>query len=319
MTFREPGSPEILLETLSASDDNVVQTFQLEKSGLRGRVVRMGSVLDEILSPHAYPYLPSVLLAESMTLSLALSSMLKYEGTFALQINGDGPVSMVIADVTSDAELRGYVGFDADRLASVFPDGSGLALKGDTLKALTGAGRMAFTVDQGRSVHSYQGIVELDGASMAEIVQNYFLRSEQIETGVRIATGRRDEQWRSGAIMLQRMPGKSGEEQDEDEAREDWQRAMILLQSCTDTELLDPELHSNVLLNRLFHEEGVRVYPATPVRKGCRCSDVKLRGILDMMSEEERLDMQEDGKITMNCRFCNRDFVFDGPSAQDDR
>lgn len=298
------------------ADDNVIQNFQLESSNLRGRAVRLGAVLDDVLDPHDYPEPVAHLVAETMTLAALLSSMLKYEGIFALQTKGDGPVSMLVADVTSSGEIRGCASFDPERLEHAQEQLGALTPKESAQNHLAqylGKGYIAFTVDQGGNTDRYQGIVELKGSSLIDCVQHYFHQSEQIGTGIKMAVGKRADKWRAGAIMLQHMP----EDQKNPEAgmgnirEDDWRRAMILLDSCTDNEFLDPNLHSHILLTRLFHEEGVRVYTPEAINKGCRCDEQKVKNILTQMSDEDIEYMTIDGNITAHCEFCSRDFVFD--------
>jgi molecular chaperone Hsp33 len=308
-------------DTSETADDNVIQRFQLEVSSLRGRAVRIGGVLDEVLNPHKYPAPVAHLVAETMTLALLLSSMLKYEGIFTLQTKGDGPVSMLVADVTSGGQVRGCASFDPERLKHAQEQLAALSpieSAQNHLAQYLGKGYIAFTVDQGRNTDRYQGIVELKGSSLIDCVQHYFNQSEQIGTGIKMAVGRRGRKWRAGGIMLQHLPEDQKNLQagrgniDED----DWRRSMILMDSCTDSELLDPELHSHILLTRLFHEEGVRVFKPIPVSKGCRCDSGKVENIIAAMSDEDLDYMTVEGKISMRCEFCSKDFVFDLKNIQ---
>jgi molecular chaperone Hsp33 len=297
------------------ADDNVVQTFQLEVSNLRGRSVRLGSVVDDVLSAHGYPNPVAHLVAETMVVTLLLSSMLKYDGIFTLQAKGDGPVSMIVADVTAKGIVRGCATFDEERLQHSREQL--LDLKADEtaqnhLAQYLGKGYIAFTVDQGAN-DRYQGIVELKGSSMIDCVQHYFTQSEQIGTGIKMAVGFRDGKWRAGGIMLQHMPeDEQNSEQGHGNVREDdWRRAMILMDTCSESELLDPDLHSNILLTRLFHEEGVRVYEPKDIRKGCRCSEERVLNIARSLPQEDIDHINEDGYIKMMCEFCSTEYSFD--------
>lgn len=301
---------------MQKADDNVIQPFQLESSNLRGRAVRVGSVINEVLEPHGYPNPIAHLVAETMTVTLLLSSMLKYEGIFTLQAKGDGPISTLVADVTTGGEVRGCATFDKERLQHSREQLSALKAEESAQNHLAqylGKGYLAFTVDQGTNADRYQGIVELKGSSIVDCVQHYFNQSEQIGTGIKMAVGKRGDIWRAGAIMLQHLP-----EEDQNAAagvdnmrEDDWRRAMILLDTCTEDELLDPDLHSNELLTRLFHEEGVRVFDPIAVTKGCRCNTDKVLNILSKMAADDIDHMADDGKIEMHCEFCSHDFVFD--------
>ncbi|MDB5491841.1 MAG: Hsp33-like chaperonin, partial [Micavibrio sp.] len=262
---------------------NLIQTFQLDVSNLRGRILRLDSAIDDILTRHGYPDPVLHLTGEATVLALLLSSMLKYDGIFTLQTSGDGPVSMLVADVADKGTVRACARFRPEEIPADVPNP----------KTLMGTGYLAFTVDQGPDTEQYQGIVALPGESLQECVQHYFTQSEQITTGLRMAISRgADGKWRAGAIMLQRLPEQA---KDVGEGtQDDWRRAMILLQSCTDEELIDFTMSQNDLLFRLFHEEEVRVYDPEPIHEGCRCSPERAADIIAMLSPEERVEMTVD-------------------------
>jgi len=303
-------------------DDNLIQPFSLDVSNLRGRSVRLGSVMDEILAAHDYPNVVAHLVAEATTLALLLSSMLKYEGIFTLQAQGDGPVKMVVADVTTGGDVRACASFDAERIEHSAKQVNALRSKEKSqnhLAQLLGKGYIAFTVDQGGNTDRYQGIVELKGSSLVDCVQHYFTQSEQIQTGIKMAAGQRDGQWRSGAIMLQHLPeegGTRGVSNVVDLDADDWARAMVLLDTASEDELLSPELPNADLLYRLFHEEGPRVYETQVVQKKCRCDEQRVENVLLTMSDEERDYMVKDGKISMRCEFCSTQYTFDPAALQ---
>lgn len=280
--------------------DDLILPFSLESSALRGRVVRLGPVLQDILSRHNYPDVVNDLLAQAMTAALLFAAMIKYEGIFTLQIQGDGPVSLLVSDVTSSGEVRGYAKTDRD-----IPEDADIGM-------LLGKGYIAFTVDQGNDTDRYQGIVPLEGPDFAAICSGYFTQSEQIQTSFRFAAQKVDGQWRAGGIMLQKLPEEGGAASPKaiEDVKEDWNRADVLLQSVKDAELVDPALSTEALLIRLFHEEGVRVYDPQSVTRGCRCSTEKLERVLATLSPEDRADCVENGAITMTCEFCNQNWVF---------
>ncbi|HPD83281.1 MAG TPA: Hsp33 family molecular chaperone HslO [Alphaproteobacteria bacterium] len=306
-------------DPLTDFSGNIVRPFQLEVSSLRGRIVRFNDALNSILTPHNYPEVVSQLLAETITLCALLSSMLKYEGVFTLQTQGDGPISMLVADMTSDGEIRGCASFNEERLMkvtkqlSVFSDDVDES-SDNHLAQLLGKGYIAFTVDQGDKSERYQGIVELKGKSLVDCVQHYFNQSEQIGTGIKMAAAKRDGKWYSGGIMLQHMPeegGSKGEKVETNLDEDDWRRAMILMGSCTEDELLAKDLTSYDILMRLFHEEGVRVFKPTRLSHVCRCSEEKVEKVIMMMGEEDIDEMSVDGKIVLTCEFCSKDYVLD--------
>lgn len=283
------------------TDHNLIQTFQLEKSNIRGRILRMDTVLHTMLERHGYPEPLQYLTAEVAVFALLLSSMLKYDGIFTLQIQGDGPVSMVVADVTAGG-VRACAKFNA---------GEDLP-KVEYPLALVGKGYMAFTVDQGPDTERYQGIVALDGKDLSAAVQHYFTQSEQIQTALHMVLGRDgDGVWRAGAIMLQKLPDESNGAVGDDEHDDGWNNATIMMKSCTAREFLDTSLSLEDILFRLFHEDGVRVYPPQKIEETCRCSQDRAQNIIHMMSDDEKIEMTDHGKITITCEFCNRTYEFD--------
>ncbi|MCG8357510.1 MAG: Hsp33 family molecular chaperone HslO [Kiloniellales bacterium] len=295
--------------------DDFVRPFLLEIPGLRGRLVRLGALVDLILGRHDYPEPVAALLGELVALSAALSSTLKFDGIFTLQTKGDGPVRMMVADVTSGGELRAYAEVDADKLAEVWEEG---AAARPSATALLGQGYLAFTVDQGDNSERYQGIVELEGDSLAEIVQHYFRQSEQFNAAIRLAAGRAEGAWRAGALILQQLP-EEGEEWLGSGEEDDWRRNVVLMSSCRDHELLDPALSADQLLYRLFHEERVRVYEARLLHEGCRCSRERIESVLRSLPDEDLEYMKVDGELVVTCQFCNIDYRFSEQSIDDIR
>lgn len=283
-------------------NDNVIIPFQLESSDIRGRIVRLGSVLDDILSAHEYEDDVLHLTGEILTLCTLLSSMLKYDGIFTLQIKGEGPVTMLVADMTSEGHVRACAAFKDEKLVYT-----------DNRAELLGKGYMAFTVDQGEFAERYQGIVELKTESLIASVQHYFAQSEQINTAMVMAVGKIDGLWRASGIMLQEMPEETkhyDNDNKNDAHEDDWRRAMVLMSSAKDEELLSAELSAPDLLIRLFHEEGIRTYPPTVLKNICRCSPERVLSVLSSMGEDDLDDMAIDGEIVMTCEFCSRHYVF---------
>lgn len=287
----------------SSPFDDIIQPFHVDALGVNGRVVRLGPVLDALTSPHDYPAPVADMVSQTVVLAAALSSVLKFDGVFTLQIQGDGPIGLVMADVTSAGDMRCYARYDADRLAAL--DASGAS--GAPVPALLGSGYLAFTVDQGPDTDRYQGISELTGATLAECAHDYFRQSEQLETAILVASGA--DPLTAGAIMVQRLPKGRGDS-DED-AEEAWRRAVILMSSLSSDELLDPAVSTEQLLYRLYHQDGVRVTDGRAVKQSCRCSREKVETTLRSFPRAEVEDMAEDGIITVTCEFCRTDYVFD--------
>jgi len=289
-----------------ALDDDLIQPFQLDVSNFRGRLVRLGGTLDEILGKHDYPEPVARLLAEALVLAGALSAALKYEGIFTLQTKGEGPVTLLVADVTSTGDLRGYAQYDADAIAAL-PAGE-MALA--DIRALQGKGYLAFTVDQGEHTERYQGIVELKGATIADCAQYYFRQSEQLVTGLAVKAEKVGGKWRAGALMLQRLPNEDAAFNPGSADEDDWRRSMMLMGTVTPDELVAPNLTANQLLFRLFHEERVRVFAPVHMRHACRCSRERVETVLKAMPAEDVEHMKVDGVITATCQFCSSAYRF---------
>ena len=289
----------------SNSDSDIIQPFQIDPFALRGRLVRLGPVLDRVVGQHGYPEPVATMLGEAMARAVLLAGALKYEGIFTLQTKGDGPIGLMVADVTSAGAVRGYAQFDVEALERV----SGA---GNSVPRLLGAGYLAFTVDQGEHTERYQGIVELDGANLAECAHHYFRQSEQIEAGIRVAARRHVEGWRAGAVMIQRLPEEGGTESEQttDASDDGWRRALMLLGTCKDAELTDPALGSDALLFRLFHEEGVRVYPAQALEAKCRCSRERIEDVLRNLPSDDLDHLAVEGTVEVTCEFCSTHYSF---------
>jgi molecular chaperone Hsp33 len=287
--------------------DNLLRPFQLERSTLRGRVVRLGDLVDQVLTRHDYPEPVGRLLGELFVLAATLAGGLKFDGTFSLQIQSDGPVSLMLADCTNDGAMRGYARYDEARVAEA---------SGTDVETLLGNGRLAFTVDQNQLGQAYQGIVELSGPTLTDCMQTYFRQSEQLKTGLKIAVDRIADndgaRWRAGGIMIQRLAEETRDASSEEQALEDWRRTMLLLGTATGAELVDPHLPPERLLLHLFHEEGVRVFRPLGLRFGCRCSRERVETMLRRFPEHELDDMKDNqGDVVVTCQFCNVDFRFD--------
>jgi len=306
--------------TATASLDDHVQPFQIERPGLRGRLVRLGPAVDRMLHGHHYPAPVAAMLAEATAMGAVLASGLKYDGIFTLQLQGDGPVGLMVVDITSAGDLRGYARIDSDRLPTAL--GGAAAGAEGAVPRLFGSGLMSFTVDQGPDTERYQGITPLEGATLGECCHAYFRQSEQLQTVIRLcvsdmsapggAGGRR-----AAALMLQRLPstGPAGDEKAESE-EDDWRRSVILMSSATPAELLAPQLSSADILYRLFHEDGVRVYRQRPLRHRCRCSRPKVEKTLRAFPLAELQTLLEEGVLRVTCEFCRAEYIIDEPALR---
>jgi len=295
-----------------SADVDMVLPFRLDTLGVRGRAIRMGPLLDAVLARHAYPPAVATLLGEAMVLAAALSSGLKYDGIFTLQIRGDGPVQLVVTDITSDGAVRGYAQYDRERLAQIEAERAALGVP-----HLCGSGTMAFTVDQGADTERYQGVVALEGATLADCAHHYFRMSEQIRTGIKLAVepkqvGNRTT-WQAGAVMLQQLPSRELiAELDGEEREEGWRKAVVLLASARASEMVDDQAPVERLLYRLFHEDGVRVFPQRRLDDRCRCSRERVDSVLRSIPRAELDDMKEadSGRVVVTCEFCARKYSY---------
>jgi molecular chaperone Hsp33 len=310
------------------SADDTVLPFEVKALDLRGRVVRLGPVVDAILTSHDYPPPVAKLLGEAIVLAVMLGSALKFDGRFIMQTQSDGPVRLLVVDYTTPGKVRACARFDADRVAAAIA-----ADEADPGKLL-GRGHLAMTIDQGPDMSRYQGLVALEGRSLEHAAHEYFLRSEQIPTRVRLAVGEefragRDgpsRRWRAGGILLQFLPkaaerarqpdldpgdapaGTAQHVLPEDDA---WVEGRSLIATVEAIELIDPDLSSERLAYRLFHERGVRVFRPAPVSAECSCSRASVTNMLKSFSQSDRDDMVENGVITVTCEFCNSTYVFE--------
>jgi molecular chaperone Hsp33 len=291
---REPASIDQLL------------SFTLPDRQARGRIARLGPVLGRILGAHDYPPPIKQLLAEALVLTALMGGLLKREGsqlTLQAQTEG-GAVELLVCDYR-DGELRGYVKFDSERHATLGED-PGLA-------ELFGSGYLAVTFDLPASTERYQGVVPLEGHSLAEAVETYFARSEQVPTLIRTMVELRSNRPVAGGMLVQHLAEseEGGERLHARPERPEWDQVAIMAGSVRPAELIDDDLPLTQLLWRLFHEEReVRVQPLATLSRGCRCSVVHFEEVLARFPKEDRREMSdENGVILVDCAFCSREFV----------
>jgi molecular chaperone Hsp33 len=312
------------------SADDTIMPFEVAALDLRGRVIRLGPAVDEILARHDYPAPVAKLLGEAITLAGLLGSALKFDGRFILQTQTDGPVRMLVVDYVTGGRIRGCARFDKERVAEA------IARNEISAGHLLGKGHLAMTIDQGADMSRYQGVVALDGGDLEDAAHEYFLRSEQIPTRVRLAVAEEfragaQHRWRAGGIMLQFLPesedrrrvvdlhpGDAPEGADPHVMQEDdaWVEGRSLVETVEDIELIDPAVSSERLVYRLFHERGVRVFRNADVVAKCSCSREGVFSMLQSFPAEDRADMVENGTISVTCEFCNESYVFDPEAVE---
>jgi molecular chaperone Hsp33 len=297
-------------EGASIPDDETgfdrVLAFSVPARNARGRVVRLGPALGEVLSAHDYPTAIRHLLAEALVLTALIGSLLKEENsqlTMQAQATG-GIVDLLVCDYR-EGEIRGYLRHDPERLAALetFP----------SLEALFGGeGFLGLTFDLAVSGQRYQGIVPLKGTSLTEACQAYFAQSEQVPTLIRTGIRWDGQRCIAGGLLVQHLAeGEEGRmrlhvRMDHPE----WEHIAVLAGSTRQEELVDPDLSLEALVWRLFHEESeVRVEPLAALSRGCRCSIAHYEDVLSRFPEEDRIEMRgDDGLISVDCAFCSKIF-----------
>ena len=300
--------------------DDIVLPFAVESLSIRGRLVRLGPAIDQLLKRHDYPEAVSKLVAEAVALAALLGSTLKMNGRFQLQTKSDGPVTMLLVDFDAPSHLRALARFDRTRLESASAGGD-----------LLGHGHLAFTIDPGGEMTRYQGVIALEGQGLEAAAHHYFERSEQIPTLARLAVGEivtaSGGAWRAGGLVVQYLPeagtrrltadfdpGDAPEGVEPDRIVEDdaWTEAKARAATTEAHELIDPTLSGERLLFRLFNERGVRVYEPTPLAAVCRCSAEGVDAMLRSFPPHEVREMVgDDGMIGVTCEFCSTKRVFD--------
>ena len=326
-------APEIQIGSKIAWDDTVLP-FQLDRSGIRGRVARLDGLLDQVLSQHKYPPAIEALVAECALLTALIGQTIKLRWKLSLQIRGKGPARLIATDYYGPqaegepARIRAYASYDAERITDT-----------DTPVSLIGDGFFAVMLDQGEGMLPYQGFTPIAGGSLSACAEAYFAQSEQIPTRFALTFGKSripgeattsSGGWRAGGIMLQHMPQTGGVAASEGSGEggllthadilsgapaEDWNRANHLLGTVEELELIGPSVTPTELLVRLFHEEEPRVFDAQAVRFGCSCSEDKVRNTLSIYSQKDIAHMTTpEGLVTADCQFCGAHYEMDPAS-----
>ena len=285
---------------------DTILRFTLPMRGARGRCVRLGPVVDEVLSAHDYPEAVRHALCEALVLTALMGSLIKHEdGQMTMQAQSDGGIIGLLACDYRGGELRGYVRHDAARLGS---HGANTALAD-----LFGANSyLAITFDLADGKGRYQGIVPLEGDTLTGACESYFRQSEQVPSVIRVAVRFDGERCVAGGMLVQHLPeGEEGRERLHAKTDDpDWEHVAILSGSVRHAELVDPGLSLEAVLWRLFHEEeAVRVEAGDCLSRGCRCSLEHYENVLRRFGEEERIEMRDpDGTIPVDCAFCSKIF-----------
>lgn len=278
---------------MQSQDRDALLRFMFEDAPVRGELVRLDASWQAILARHDYPAPVRNLLGEMMAACALLSATLKFEGTLAMQIQGDGPVSLAVMEASSERTLRGLAQWSDE-------------LKQATLSELVGNGTLVITITQRPSGNRYQGIVELLGDSLADSLGNYLMQSEQLATRLWLAA---DDHQACG-LLLQRLPAPQ-----DDTADELWARTNTLANTIARDELL--QLPGREILHRLFHEEDLRLFDAETLAFRCSCSRERVATMLRGLGQDEVRDiLSEQGQVEVTCEYCNHQYRFDAVDAE---
>jgi molecular chaperone Hsp33 len=285
-----------------APTESLLTPFMLEGGHVRGRIVYLADVANIILSRYEYPKPVVKLLGELIVVASMLSSNLKQNGVFTIQIRGNGLIPLIVVDAVYGGAIRGYAEVNEAAAEKISE------MKSPTPRDIVGQDSyLAITLDAGEDMQRYQGIVALEGDSVADAFMQYFTRSEQLDVQLQLAVSE-SAPWSAGGMIVERMP--TGSDEAAEANLEAWRYASALMGTVKSDELLDPLLDAQVMLYRLFHEEGVRVYPAHLLSVGCRCSRQRIYDLLMSMDMTDRADMILDGKASVHCQFCNKSELF---------
>ena len=284
-------------------DGDALQRFVFERARVRGELVRLDRSWQEVVRRHAFPVALQSSLGELMAACALLSATLKFEGgALVLQIQGGGPVTLLVVECQSDFTMRA---------AATWKGALEELGASPSLRALTSGGRCVLTLDPGPGRPAYQSAVPLEGLHISDLLERYMARSEQLETRFALAADGR----RACGLLLQKVPDEGGRLPRDDDS-DLWDRSSLLLQTLTREELLG--LPGPDILRRLFHQETLRVFETMPVRFGCRCSRDRVGGVLRMIGAAEvESILAEQGELAVTCEFCRERYVFTPEEAKD--
>ena len=271
---------------------DTLQRFVFEHAPVRGEIVHLGATWRAVLERHDYPPTLRSLLGELMAATALLASTLKFSGTMTMQMQGSGPVQLLVVECSSELTLRATAKWEG-------------VLFDMPLKELLGSGRFVITINPFEGKSSYQGIVSLEGGTVAQALEHYMSGSEQLATRLWLAV---DGAQASG-LLLQRLPAPEGKDHDA------WNRAVQLASTITRDELL--QLSAQQIIHRLYHEEDIRVFRVKPVSFRCSCSRENVTAMLRILGYDEvRSVLEERGSVEVHCEFCNRRYLFDRVDAE---
>ncbi len=277
---------------------DTLQRFIFENAPIRGEIVRLDATWRAVLERRNYPSALRELLGEMMAAAALLSATLKFDGSMIMQIQGNGPVRLLVVECTSERTLRALAQWDND-------------VQPAPLAELLGDGKLVITIDPKHNKERYQGIVNLEGDTIAEVLQHYLIHSEQLDTRLWLAANAQQ----AAGMLLQRLPHDSSRDNARDSNEDAWPRAVHLGTTITPHELL--ELPASEIIYRLYHEEDVRLFDSEPVSFRCSCSRERVAGVLRMLGYDEvQSILREQGAVSVDCEFCGKHYALDPIDAE---
>lgn len=281
-----------MIAGLKMEQQDTLQRFLFEHAPVRGEIVHLDATWQAVLERHEYPLPLRNLLGELMAAAALLAATLKFSGALVMQMQGNGPVRLVVIECNSDMTMRATAKWEGE-------------LAGNSLTELLGEGRFAISLHSDEGKQHYQGIIELSGGSVAEMLENYMRHSEQLDTRLWLAAGTSH----AAGMLLQRLPEQHAEDADA------WNRVTHLAGTITQQELLG--LPALGIIHRLFHEEDLRLLESHLVRFRCSCSHERVANMLRMLGYDEvKAALAEMGQVEVNCEFCNRHYRYDAVDAE---
>jgi molecular chaperone Hsp33 len=269
-----------------------LQRFLFEGAPVRGEIAHLDATWRAVLERHDYPASLRSAMGELMAAAALLSATLKFTGSLIMQVQGSGPVKLIVVECTSDQTMRATAKWEGELPAGSF-------------RELVGNGRFVITIAPTDAKQTYQGIVALEGDSVAAVLEHYMTSSEQLETRLWLAADTRQ----AAGMLVQRVPGAAGTDPDA------WNRAVKLSETVTAEELL--KLPARQIIRRLYHEEDIRIFDARLVSFRCSCSRERVVNMLRLLGREEvQSIVEERGNVEVNCEFCNRRYDFDPVDAE---
>ncbi|SMF61097.1 molecular chaperone Hsp33 [Alteromonadaceae bacterium Bs31] len=292
---------------MSKEKNDLSQRFLFEKTDIRGQIVSLEKSFQQVLLQQNLPRVLLPILGEFIAAVSLLSETLKFEGTLTLQVRGDGQVPLVVAEATNEGNVRGILKIHHDLLSGDGMPADDL-FDASHLKSLVGQGVLTLTIDPAKG-ERYQGIVPLDGNTLADCLSHYFQQSEQLPTKLWLFA---DEHHAAG-LMLQSLPPQLIK--DEEQRQELWSTAVQLAATVRQEELF--ELEHDTLLYRLFHELQCRIFPARDIQFKCSCTRARSENAIASLGREEAFTLlKEEGKIAIDCQFCGKHYAFKSADLQ---